>query len=232
MPIEIMTNTNRIFAEIDYADQSQLELRMQTPRTGSAPQKANEVLVSANILKDLNIEEKIGAEIPIEFKNRQSGQMYHFDMVVSGIYDTPNEKSESVIVSKAFMEENPEMMTMAAAVYLGVCPGCVMGLMAGVTLALQGLPLSVTVAPISKWGPWMDFVSIYIIPIGATLGAISWFYVMKKDVLMDAVGAGTDAAGDVFGVIGSGATATDGLLAAGAATAEAGRALTLYSKTK
>ena len=38
------------------------------------------------------------------------------------------------------------LMTMAAAVYLGVCPGCVMGLMAGVTLALQGLPLSVTVA--------------------------------------------------------------------------------------
>ena len=110
IPVEIMTNTNRMVAEIDYADQPQLELRMQTPRTGSAPQKANEVLVSANILKDLNIEEKIGAEIPIEFKNRQSGQMYHFDMIVSGIYDTPNEKSESVIVSKAFMQENPEMM--------------------------------------------------------------------------------------------------------------------------
>ena len=52
VPIEIMTNTNRMVAEIDYADQPQLELRMQTPRTGSAPQKANEVLVSANILKD------------------------------------------------------------------------------------------------------------------------------------------------------------------------------------
>ena len=111
VPIEIMTNTNRIFAEIDYADQPQLELRMQTPRTGSAPQKANEVLVSANILKDLNIEEKIGAEIPVELKVRQSGQVYHFDMVVSGIYDTPNEKSESVIVSKAFLEENSEMMS-------------------------------------------------------------------------------------------------------------------------
>ena len=111
VPIEIMTNTNRIFAEIDYADQPQLELRMQTPRTGSAPQKANEVLVSANILKDLNIEEKIGAEIPVELKVRQSGQVYHFDMVVSGIYDTPNEKSESVIVSKAFLEENAEMMS-------------------------------------------------------------------------------------------------------------------------
>ena len=110
IPVEIMTNTNRRVAEVDYADQTQLEIRMLTPRTGSAPQKANEVLVSANILKDLNIEEKIGAEIPIEFKNRQSGQTYHFDMIVSGIYDTPNEKSESVIVSKAFMEENPEMM--------------------------------------------------------------------------------------------------------------------------
>ena len=111
VPIEIMTNTNRMVAEIDYADQPQLELRMQTPRTGSAPQKANEVLVSANILKDLNIEEKIGSEIPVELKVRQSGQVYHFDMVVSGIYDTPNEKSESVIVSKAFLEENAEMMS-------------------------------------------------------------------------------------------------------------------------
>ena len=111
IPIDIMTNTNRRVAEVDYADQTQLEIRMLMPRTGSAPQKANEVLVSANILKDLNIEEKIGAEIPIELKARQSGQIYHFDMVVSGIYDTPNEKSESVIVSKAFLEENPEMVS-------------------------------------------------------------------------------------------------------------------------
>ena len=111
IPVEIMTNTNRRVAEVDYADQNQLEIRMLTPRTGSAPQKANEVLVSANILKELNIEEKIGAEIPVELKVRQSDQVYHFDMVVSGIYDTPNEKSESVIVSKAFLEENAEMMS-------------------------------------------------------------------------------------------------------------------------
>lgn len=111
IPVDIMTNTNRRVAEVDYADQTQLELRMLTPRTGSVPQKANECLVSANILKDLNIEEKIGAEIPVELKVRQTGQVYHFDMVVSGIYDTPNEKSESVIVSKAFLEENAEMMS-------------------------------------------------------------------------------------------------------------------------
>ena len=109
IPIEIMTNTNRRVTEVDYADQNQLELRLLTPHTGSTPQKANEVLVSANILKDLNIEEKVGAEIPVEFQNQR--QLYHFDMVVSGIYDTPNEKSESVIVSKAFLEENAEMMS-------------------------------------------------------------------------------------------------------------------------
>ena len=45
--------------------------------------------------------------------------------------------------------------------------------------------------PISKWGPWMDLVSIYIIPIGATLGAISWFYVMKKEELLSAVNTGS-----------------------------------------
>jgi len=41
--------------------------------------------------------------------------------------------------------------------------------------------------PIAKWGPWMDIVSIYIIPIGATLGALSWFWVMKKDDLLDEI---------------------------------------------
>lgn len=44
--------------------------------------------------------------------------------------------------------------------------------------------------PISKWGPWMDIVSIYIIPIGATLGAISWFWVMKREHLLDEVNKG------------------------------------------
>ena len=44
---------------------------------------------------------------------------------------------------------------------------------------------------IDSWGPWMDFVSIYIIPIGATLGAISWFFVMKKENLLEAVNLGS-----------------------------------------
>ncbi len=44
--------------------------------------------------------------------------------------------------------------------------------------------------PINKWGPWMDIVSIYIIPIGATLGAISWFWIMKKNDLMHEINKG------------------------------------------
>lgn len=43
---------------------------------------------------------------------------------------------------------------------------------------------------ISQWGPWMDLVSIYIIPIGATLGAVSWFWVMKKEELLVEIGKG------------------------------------------
>jgi len=53
------------------------------------------------------------------------------------------------------------------------------------------LGVGIFMEPISKWGPWMDIVSIYIIPIGATLGAITWFWVMKKDELLDEVNKGS-----------------------------------------
>ena len=58
-------------------------------------------------------------------------------------------------------------------------------------LCVLCLGIGIFMEPISKWGPWMDFVSIYIIPIGATLGAISWFYVMKKEDLLAAVNTGS-----------------------------------------
>jgi len=53
-----------------------------------------------------------------------------------------------------------------------------------VILAVICLGFGLNMEPIFNWGPWMDVVSIYIIPIGAALGAISWFWVMKKDDLM------------------------------------------------
>ena len=61
-------------------------------------------------------------------------------------------------------------------------------------LCVLCLGIGIFMEPISKWGPWMDLVSIYIIPIGATLGAISWFYVMKKENLLAAVNTGSKKA--------------------------------------
>ena len=44
----------------------------------------------------------------------------------------------------------------------------------------------------ASWGTWMDIVSIYIIPIGATVGAITWFWFMKKQDLVDEINKGTN----------------------------------------
>ncbi len=60
-----------------------------------------------------------------------------------------------------------------------------------IILGIICLGFGINMEPIAKWGPWMDIVSIYIIPIGATLGAISWFWVMKKKDLMDEINKGT-----------------------------------------
>lgn len=50
--------------------------------------------------------------------------------------------------------------------------------------------IGVNMEAINKWGPWMDLVSIYIIPIGASIGAISWFYFWKKDEILQEVNQG------------------------------------------
>ena len=56
-----------------------------------------------------------------------------------------------------------------------------------VLLALVCLGFGLSMEPIFDWGPWMDIVSIYIIPIGATLGAFSWFWIMKREDLMEEI---------------------------------------------
>ena len=57
-------------------------------------------------------------------------------------------------------------------------------------MGLLCLGFGINMESISKWGPWMDIVSIYIIPIGATLGAVSWFWVMKKENLLSEINKG------------------------------------------
>ena len=77
-------------------------------------------------------------------------------------------------VAESLLHRFPRLNRQAALILIcAICLGCGIGMEA-----------------ITKWGPWMDLVSIYIIPIGATLGAVTWFWVMKKDELLSAVGEG------------------------------------------
>ncbi len=50
--------------------------------------------------------------------------------------------------------------------------------------------IGVNMEDITTWGPWMDFVCIYIIPLGALLGAISWFWILKKDEMLEEINMG------------------------------------------
>lgn len=59
-----------------------------------------------------------------------------------------------------------------------------------VILCIICLGFGLNMEAIFQWGPWMDLVSIYIIPIGATLGAISWFWIMKKEELFKELNKG------------------------------------------
>lgn len=59
-----------------------------------------------------------------------------------------------------------------------------------VLLGAVCLGFGLNMEPIFNWGPWMDIVSIYIIPIGATLGALSWFWIMKKEKILDEINKG------------------------------------------
>lgn len=52
--------------------------------------------------------------------------------------------------------------------------------------------LGVNMEMISKWGPFMDIISIYIIPIGASIGAVTWFYVLAKDKLIGEINQGSE----------------------------------------
>ena len=61
-----------------------------------------------------------------------------------------------------------------------------------ILLCLVCLGIGVNMEAIFQWGPWMDLVSIYIIPIGATLGAVSWFWIMKRDDLLNEINTGSE----------------------------------------
>ena len=60
-----------------------------------------------------------------------------------------------------------------------------------VLMCVVCLGVGINMEAIFQWGPWMDFVSIYVIPLGAMLGALSWFWVMKKDTFLGEINKGS-----------------------------------------
>lgn len=57
-------------------------------------------------------------------------------------------------------------------------------------LAFFVFVVGINIEKISLWGPFMDIISIYIIPIGAMIGAVTWFYILDKKTLVDEINSG------------------------------------------
>ena len=60
-----------------------------------------------------------------------------------------------------------------------------------VLLGIIALAIGIFIEPENKVGPWMDVVTIYIIPFGAVLGAISWYWILKKESYMEEINLGS-----------------------------------------
>ena len=122
--------------------------------------------------------------LPTILQDIHMGQLFaiilYMAMIFAGVSSLQNMFE---VVAESLMHKFPKLNRVTVLVLLGaLCLGFGIGM-----------------ETISKWGPWMDLVSIYIIPIGATLGAVSWFYVMKKDALLDAINTGsTKKRGDLW----------------------------------
>ena len=114
--------------------------------------------------------------LPAILKDIPFGQIFsvilYIAMIFAGVSSMQNMFET---VAEAITFKFPKIKRAAALVIIGViCLGFALNMEA-----------------ISSWGPWMDLVSIYIIPVGALLGAVSWFYIMKKDELLTEVNKGT-----------------------------------------
>ena len=58
--IAFLENTKQLNVELDYADETLMEVCFMTPSIGTIPKAENEVLVSANVLEDLEFRKSGG----------------------------------------------------------------------------------------------------------------------------------------------------------------------------
>ena len=127
--------------------------------------------------------------LPTILQDIPMGQLFaiilYMAMIFAGVSSLQNMFE---VVAESLMHKFPKLNRVTVLVLLGaLCLGFGIGM-----------------ETISKWGPWMDLVSIYIIPIGATLGAVSWFYVMKKGALLDAINTGSTKNAAISGTMRAG----------------------------
>lgn len=106
--LAFLENTKQLNVEMDYVDETLIEVCFMTPSIGTIPKAENEVLVSSNVLEDLGIPKKAGETLPVDLK--VDGKIEHFDMKVSGIYEPVKDDVGFVMVSKAFMEAQEDMV--------------------------------------------------------------------------------------------------------------------------
>lgn len=59
-------------------------------------------------------------------------------------------------------------------------------LLVGTVVLILGIDLH----PLAKWSHLMDITIYYLIPLGAMLGAVVWFYIMDPKVLLDEINKG------------------------------------------
>ena len=60
-----------------------------------------------------------------------------------------------------------------------------------VLVATVVLILGIDLHPLAKWSHLMDITIYYLIPLGAMLGAVVWFYIMNPKVLLAEINKGT-----------------------------------------
>ena len=59
-----------------------------------------------------------------------------------------------------------------------------------VLIGLVVFGLGISLHPIARWEPLMDTILYYLIPLGAIIGSITWFFVMDKDILLREINKG------------------------------------------
>lgn len=107
IPIALMEGKTKQPIEIDYLDEAGLEAYYISLEEGTLPQDEKEIILSEAALEELGVQTKVGSYVPVSFTLRD--QSYKFDMKLSGWYKG-NPKINFLIVSKKFLELNPELI--------------------------------------------------------------------------------------------------------------------------